>query len=814
MSESLYISDTALPVNQDFRALKNEGLALIQQYGSSKWTNLNPGDPGVTILDQLCYALTELGYCNDFDIKDILTGPNGKLETANQFFLPQQILTTSPVTIDDYCKYLIDGITGIDNVVIEPVSVAEFFNIPAYKVYLHINSKDRMNSTAICNAAFFYLNQSRNIGELFLFPEALTPVEFGISGNIEIERDADEYTVLQQVTEKINNYIFPKVMPAGYYSLSATDADTDKTWNGPLLNNGYILTEALGTKKDHIRAIDMAPLVMQVAGVTAVNQLSFFILPYVILQELRCAKQEILTLNAVRSATGNQPLQVKKGGHAITLRAEEMIFSPAPGNAVSDINLVYGKALQATAPAGAFRDINTYYSVQNTFPAIFATGPDGTAPDASTFQVAQARQLKGYLTLFDQVLANQFSQLANISRLFSFKNALTGAPSDFAALMNMKSPYEREHETIPVPYMSFAPTYFYQSLYSVPGIKPLLKNNDAFNYSYSEETKSEAEYHSWKAYTQDPYNAYMSSLMRLMQNADTDLERRNNILDHLLARHGESPLVIDTYICDSVYSGNALKDKVIIKSLFLQNYALLSYNRQKSCNFLSADKLSGWREETNPESHQINNGYDELLSEGNTIDFIFNSGKINEAEKISPADIVNYAAVELKLSLLFALKIRYQEFILQNFEKAKSDVSTDNELRQARWLITQMRGCIMIETALLISCLQQNNRVKEGWVSDTDIVFVFPGFIPLLNKDELKIKSAMDVFLQTELPATRTYRHCYCNQQVLGEVIDAFVLWHNCMRYHAADTVAETLLQNATVELISILNQIQPFGSK
>jgi len=61
-----YIIDTPLPLNRDFNGLKNEGLAFIQEHIGHEWTNLNPSDPGITILEQLCYALTELGYCNDF----------------------------------------------------------------------------------------------------------------------------------------------------------------------------------------------------------------------------------------------------------------------------------------------------------------------------------------------------------------------------------------------------------------------------------------------------------------------------------------------------------------------------------------------------------------------------------------------------------------------------------------------------------------------------------------------------------------------------------------------------------------------------
>ena len=48
-----YILDESLPLDQDFNALKLEGLAYIQACSGSEWTNLNPSDAGVTILDQI-----------------------------------------------------------------------------------------------------------------------------------------------------------------------------------------------------------------------------------------------------------------------------------------------------------------------------------------------------------------------------------------------------------------------------------------------------------------------------------------------------------------------------------------------------------------------------------------------------------------------------------------------------------------------------------------------------------------------------------------------------------------------------------------
>ena len=206
-----------------------------------------------------------------------------------------------------------------------------------------------------------------------------------------------------------------------------------------------------------------------------------------------------------------------------------------------------------------FRDINNYYSIQNTFPEVFAVGSDATIANASDFQIAQSRQLKGYLTLFDQVLANQLSQLANIGRLFShLKNASTGTPSDEAEFYAVKDDYEKTHPEYPVPYKAFSPTYFYQSLYHIPHIRPLLKGNGIFNFSTEIESRKELEQKGWDDYKLDPYNPYIWGLMEFVEDEKDGLVRRNKILDHLLARHGESPMLIDMMINGSLYSGDSI----------------------------------------------------------------------------------------------------------------------------------------------------------------------------------------------------------------------------------------------------------------
>ena len=79
-----------LKPSQDFYRLRGEGIGYVEQMGSKQWTDYNTHDPGITILEALCFAITDLAYRTGKDIKDILTPatPSGDLKQPypNQSF--------------------------------------------------------------------------------------------------------------------------------------------------------------------------------------------------------------------------------------------------------------------------------------------------------------------------------------------------------------------------------------------------------------------------------------------------------------------------------------------------------------------------------------------------------------------------------------------------------------------------------------------------------------------------------------------------------------------------------------------------------
>ncbi|WP_448634279.1 hypothetical protein [Pedobacter panaciterrae] len=96
MSEALSISSKKPQSDAfDYEELRKTGIGSIEKTGSDIWTDYNVHDPGITILELLCYAITDLSYRTNNTIPDLLaTSKDARENILKHFFQLQKYFRT------------------------------------------------------------------------------------------------------------------------------------------------------------------------------------------------------------------------------------------------------------------------------------------------------------------------------------------------------------------------------------------------------------------------------------------------------------------------------------------------------------------------------------------------------------------------------------------------------------------------------------------------------------------------------------------------------------------------------------------------
>ena len=140
MSDSVaLIKENPLLPAEDYNALRKQGFRSVERLGSDVWTEYNNSDPGITILEAVCYAITDLAYRTDFEMKDLLTPAQMTEDTwKNIFYTAREILHNNPLTISDYRKLIID-VKGVRNAWLEP---SKDYEVPIWVDYNYYEKRE------------------------------------------------------------------------------------------------------------------------------------------------------------------------------------------------------------------------------------------------------------------------------------------------------------------------------------------------------------------------------------------------------------------------------------------------------------------------------------------------------------------------------------------------------------------------------------------------------------------------------------------------------------------------------------------------
>jgi hypothetical protein len=286
----------------------------------------------------------------------------------------------------------------------------------------------------------------RNLDEDYCRIKGVEIEDVAVCADIEVAADADIEAVQAEAWFLIEQYFNP---PVPHYSLQEmVDGGTpvEEIFNGPRTQGGFIRSEDLAAAglKGVLRCSDIVNLLMDIDGVLAVNGL---------LLTKHDAEGKVVagaadpTVDAGKLVFEPGKTSAAWQLYVSPLHQPRLYFSrsrflffksglpflPRMDEATDTLSQLRGEAERPKidngaadfpSPEGAFRDPAQYSPLQYSFPLTYGIGPAGLPAHASPLRRAQAKQLQAYLMVFEQFLANAYAQLAHAGELLSLNPAL------------------------------------------------------------------------------------------------------------------------------------------------------------------------------------------------------------------------------------------------------------------------------------------------------------------------------------------------------------------------------------------------------
>lgn len=678
----------------DFERLRAEGIQHLEQLATEVWNDFNAHDPGITLLELLSYAITDLGYrTRRLPIGDLVAGGP---ETA--FFSATDILSCSPVTALDYRKLLIDlpgvknawlrkydkpilfteqdtdygirwtgkfvfphffendqpadekirafldeqnqedkdypesviesltkhinnGVSkdtcaefGIDPIVDclgaeacvlssglgqgeavetdkESSEVCELLNallcrygvpelektaigedgetnsstneggrstdtdIEAELLKLnglahvtleledHIDPENKSQTRPIVERAMKRLREFRFLGHDYMpIPDVVERKTAAVCLHIEAAANEDATALAAEALWHLEQHIAPTLRFYTFQEMMDKGRGVEDIYNGPLLDHGFLDNEEVeqAQLRQEIRHSDLISAVSQASAVRQVRELKW-----------KWADEEdfgVRTTYAVYDVAG-QPkkpiidycescVYVTQNGRRCEIRESDLIKALKLKRLMAAGHHVPGGW---KPPKGKVRPgLSQYRSLQYDLPEVYGVGRYQGKKDSPFYKAGARKQLQAYLAFFDQILAAYLLQLGEVRRLFAV---------------------EQDPDS---------PTYPTADLSGIPGLQELIDENEGEDRVFVKEDQF------------------------------TRQDRRNRLLDHMLARFGES---FSGYVaalaatCKGTEGDNYPMDfasSLRAKSRMLKNLPHIGHDRGRAYDYTGGDEHDVW----------------------------------------------------------------------------------------------------------------------------------------------------------------------------------------------------------------------------
>ena len=268
---------------------------------------------------------------------------------------------------------------------------------------------------------------NRTLGEDFASIAEIETQDFLLCGELELAPDADPVEIHARAFHGVQEYLAPTIQARRLEELlrptrpGARAHTVDEAFEGPALDHGLLSDDDLtrAELRTVIRLSDVISIITDIEGVVAVralvvNPAGATEVPDTWQVPVAAGRKARLDTTRSRLVCTKRHVPVPVRPEAWQQRFEELrrdLRERAESLPPEDVAI----------PLGRHRSPADYTSFQNHFPALYGIGPDGVSTTANGLPraTALARQLKGYLLFFDQVMADFLAQLAHVADLFS-----------------------------------------------------------------------------------------------------------------------------------------------------------------------------------------------------------------------------------------------------------------------------------------------------------------------------------------------------------------------------------------------------------
>ena len=587
------------PPAEDYRFLRTAGIEQINKLSGNIWTDYNLHDPGITILELLCYALTDLAYRTSIPINDLLTQKgNDSPDKESSFYTAKEILTSHPITINDYRKYIIDEVPGVRNIwldvlgdrVYDPVLYLDekkkqlslkspYYNAQKLKLKGLYNLRIELEDEKILNEFYKHflsllikgvpkgvngnysreqindsyrvhvkekLLEKRNLCEDFQEVLVVDEETVGICADIELTPEAKTDEVLTKIYQEIYNYVNPSIPRYTIEELQKKGKRIEEIFEGTIARRGFIDFDELENyhHRETIYISDIINLLMDIEGVRAIREINFNSYQFDAITEsyslLKKGEKYSLKLSDPENARFrffiDYDLKASKKLNKITFHKGLIYF---PGQYITQPPL--SSIIKVVGEAVGFKDDLPF--------------PKGENRETDQYFSIQDDFPKTYLTGREGISESASSlRKAQRLQLKGFLLFFDQLLADYLAQLNsVKRLFSwKDDGTIP--------TYFYK----------ILSDNEItdFNKIFSN------------------YTGYQD----ITETEETRLNRHNRFLDHLLARFNERFVDYSIFKFTQVSSGISYDsfsdtEKIEDKIAFLDEYPLVSSDRSHAVNY-------------------------------------------------------------------------------------------------------------------------------------------------------------------------------------------------------------------------------------